>query len=70
LSDPPLEAQRGRLQRTKKITAGDKLPEILSLGYKNINSSPVRRTLTDSSYSIFLLNTIAQNFFTAIYQRR
>ena len=39
-------------------------------GGKNINSSSVRKTLTDSSNSIFLLNAIAQNFFSAIYQRR
>jgi len=57
-------------KRTKKIAASDKLPEILSHGYKNINSSPVRKTLTGSSNSIFLLNAIAQNFSSAIYHRR
>jgi len=70
LNDPPLEAQGGRLQRTKKIAAGDKLPEILSHGYKNINSSPDRKALSGSSNNIFLLNAIAQNFLSAIYHRR
>jgi len=57
-------------KRTKKIAAGDKLPEILSHGYKNINSSPDRRALSGSSNNIFLLNAIAQNFLSAIYHRR
>ena len=65
-----METQGGRLQRTKKIAAGDKLPEILSHGCKNINSSPDRKALPGSSNNIFLLNAIAQNFFPEIYHRR
>jgi len=65
-----LEAQGGRLQRTKKIAAGDKLPEILSHGCKKIKSSPDRKVVPGSSNNIFLLNAIAQNLLPAIYHSR
>ncbi|MFZ1320236.1 MAG: hypothetical protein WAT71_01635 [Ignavibacteria bacterium] len=46
------------------------MPEILSHGYKNINSSPDRKALPGSSNKIFMLYAIAQNFLSAIYHRR
>jgi len=66
----PFGSTRGQAPKNKKIAAGDKLPEILSHGYKNINSSPDRKALSGSSNNIFLLNAIAQNFLSAIYHRR
>ena len=54
-----------RLKRSFKFKCVSKQ----EFGYERFPSS-VRKTLTDSSNNLFLLNAIAQNFLSAIYHRR